>query len=64
MRKRRAAHLLPGGGGKRPVDGAHLLPIPAIESHWMTTFDLRWLQHLRDERQPSGAGSKRVASTG
>jgi hypothetical protein len=38
--------------------------MPAIESHWMTTFDLRWLQHLREERQPLGVASRSVASSG
>ena len=63
MRERRAIRILPGASGKRPVDGVHLRSIPAIESHWMTTFDLRWLEHLRNERQSSGADGRKLAST-
>jgi hypothetical protein len=64
MLERRSIRIFSGEGGKRPIDGVHLRSMPAIESHWMTTFDLRWLQHLREERRPSNAGRTRVASAG
>ncbi len=56
MGERRVTRIMPVAGGKRP--GVHLRSMPAIESHWMTTFDLRWLQHLREERQPPVLGSR------
>ncbi len=64
MRKQRSFRILQSDGGKRQVGSAHLRFMPAIESHWLTTFDLRWLEHLREERRSSGAGGTRFASTG
>jgi hypothetical protein len=36
--------------GERPVDGVSLRSAPAIESLWISTFNLRWWEHLQDER--------------
>jgi hypothetical protein len=48
MRERRGSHKL----GKRLVDGMRLRSAPPIDGVWISTFNLRWWQHVEHEQEP------------
>jgi hypothetical protein len=43
------------------VDGAQLQPTPAIEALWISTFNLRWWDHLVVDRQTSSPPAETAA---
>jgi hypothetical protein len=60
MPERRVRHRM----GRRLVDGLQLRSAPPIEGVWISTFNLRWWQHLEREHQTTPSpGRARVRET-
>jgi hypothetical protein len=48
MGERRLTHIL----GIRLIDGVYLRSLPPVELPWITTFNLRWWNHIEGEHKP------------
>jgi hypothetical protein len=70
VHERRPRHGSPTAvSGNRPVDRVYLRSTPVIDAFWISTFNLRWWEHVQHEpdmvspRAEQADGRAKVKST-